>query len=194
MPVGYVPRWDLVINEYIRCNDQSRAYRKYYPEISNKNSLYAASSRFFSKPYAKYRLKELRDRMTKKSDITMEKVLTDYQVALEKARDGIKEIVDGKEVWLVAPKTSDIISAATAQAKLVGLLIERKEVGNAGDFSQMDNVSDILQAVSDQAGPEVALALSTALGLVQVISANSSNELASAEALFNAPMPSGKAN
>lgn len=90
--------------------------------------------------------------MAKRSDITIEKILTDYQNALVMAQ------ADGK--------TGDMIAAATAQAKLVGLLIERKEVGAAGDFSNMESISEVLQAVADQAGPEAALALSKVFNLV----------------------------
>lgn len=90
--------------------------------------------------------------MARKSDITIEKILTDYQDALNMAK--------------ADSKPNEMISAAREQAKLVGLLVERKEVGNAGDFDTMDNISEILQAVAEKAGPEAALALSKVFNLV----------------------------
>ena len=58
-----------------------------------------------------------------------------------------------------------MMNAATAQAKLVGLLKDRIETRNVDDFDSMDSISEILQAVEKQAGSEVALALSKAFGL-----------------------------
>ena len=89
----------------------------------------------------------------RKGDITFEKILNDYQTALDMAKTD--------------RKPAEITAAATAQAKLVGLLIERREQGNAGDFDQMENVSEILEAVKEQAGPEIALALSKAFGIAE---------------------------
>ena len=48
----------------------------------------------------------------------------------------------------------------------MGLLRDRIEAGAPGDFDSLENVSDVLEAVKAQAGPEAALALSNALGLV----------------------------
>ena len=89
--------------------------------------------------------------MAKRADITEDKILTDYQVALELAKQ--------------QAKPDSIVNAATAQAKLVGLLRERVETGETGDFDKMDNVSDILEAVAKEAGPEVASALSKVFGI-----------------------------
>jgi hypothetical protein len=89
--------------------------------------------------------------MAKRADITEDKILTDYQIALEIAKE--------------QAKPDSIVNAATAQAKLVGLLRDRIESGNVGEFDALDNVSDILEKVAQQAGPEAALALSKAFGL-----------------------------
>ena len=62
-------------------------------------------------------------------------------------------------------KPADMVAAATSQAKLVGLLRDRVEAGNVGDFDKMDNISDILERVAEEAGPEAALALSKAFWL-----------------------------
>lgn len=101
----------------------------------------------------------------RKSDITFEKILNDYQLALEMAR--------------ADRKPGEMVSAAREQAKLVGLLVERRELGGAGDFEQMDNVSEILEAVEKEVGPEVALALAKAFN----VSKDAENEQKSAPAL-----------
>jgi hypothetical protein len=62
-------------------------------------------------------------------------------------------------------KPDSIINAATAQAKLVGLLKDRIETKNVDDFENMKNIDDILQKVADDVGTEAAVALSKAFGL-----------------------------
>ena len=57
-----------------------------------------------------------------------------------------------------------MVSAATAQAKLVGLLRDRVETGQAGDFDQLDTLSAIVEKVAEEVGPEAAQALMVALG------------------------------
>lgn len=87
----------------------------------------------------------------RRSDITMEKILGDYEEAKEMARS--------------LEKPGEMISAATAQAKLVGLLIDRRENANAGDFDALDNMDAVLAKVTQEVGPEAAEALAQAFGL-----------------------------
>lgn len=88
--------------------------------------------------------------MAKKSDITIDKVLTDIQEAVHMAK--------------AQAKPNDLVNAAMAQAKLVGLLRERTEIGAPGDFDGLENISDILEKVEADMGAEAALALAKAFG------------------------------
>lgn len=96
--------------------------------------------------------------LQKKADITLEKILTDYQYALDlgKSQD----------------KPEAIISAATSQAKLVGLLKDRI-VNEPSEIESMENISDILERVGQEAGAETALALAKAFGIEAPIPAES---------------------
>lgn len=87
----------------------------------------------------------------KKSDITVEKVLKDYQYALDIAKH--------------QGNSPAIVNAAQAQAKLVGLLRERVETGNVGDFGDATSIEGILEIVAKEAGPEAAMTLATMFGL-----------------------------
>ena len=90
--------------------------------------------------------------MAKRADITEDKILSDYEGALVLAKK--------------QQKPNSIVNAATAQAKLVGLLRDRVESGGVGDFDKMESVSEVLEAVRSQSGPEAALALAKAFGIV----------------------------
>ena len=87
----------------------------------------------------------------KRSDITMDKILTDYQLALDMAKG--------------QANSANIVAAATAQAKLVGLLRERVETGAVGDFPDTTSIEGILETVAKEAGPENAMILAAMFGL-----------------------------
>ena len=58
-----------------------------------------------------------------------------------------------------------MLNASEKKAKLVGLLVDRREIGNAGDFEQMTDIGQILEKVRQEAGLEAAEALAKAFGL-----------------------------
>ncbi len=142
----------LYLMEMANGGTATAAYRQVYRKAVGFNCATASAHNLLKKPHIKSRIKEMRMDIKRKSDITFEKILTDYQEALDLAR--------------AKADPASIISAAREQAKLVGLLIDRKEVGSAGDFENMESISDILEAVANTAGPEAALALSKVFELV----------------------------
>jgi len=181
------PRHELFVREYLkemaRGGTAAAAYRKIYKGAKGFNCANAASWTLLHKPKIQSRIKEMRMDIRRKADITFEKILTDYQEALDLARE--------------KGEPANIISAAREQAKLVGLLIDRKEVGAAGDFENMENISDILQAVSDQAGPEATLALSQAFQLIGpavVVQTTKAQDSEESQALIAADSPSDAVN
>lgn len=166
-------RYEHFARELIRTGDNSaEAYRRIvhrFPRkrtgYTNPNSPKVVGWQLRHRPEIKRRYWELREIMAKKSDITIEKVLTDIQEAMNIAKR--------------QDKPNDVINAAMAQAKLVGLLRDRVETGAVGDFDDLENVSDILEKVALEQGPEVALALAKAFGLANADSKDG-NELAQA--------------
>jgi hypothetical protein len=147
------------VREYIaNGGNGAEAYRKVsriYPRkmtgMNNPEGYAVVACIIRSRPDVRLREQELRDKMAKKGDITIEKILTDYQDALNRAKD--------------RDQPNEIVNAATAQAKLVGLLRDRVETGNVGEFEEADNISDIIEKVRQEAGPEAAMALIKAFGL-----------------------------
>jgi len=119
--------------------------------ITNRVSASVCAHRILHYPEVQARYRELQNQMAKRADITMDKILSDYQEALNLAK--------------AQEKPEAIVNAATAQAKLVGLLRDRVEHGEVGEFGDMENISEILEAVAAQNGPEAALALAKAFGI-----------------------------
>lgn len=148
----YKQRWETFAREYVISNDAAFAYRKAYPRSFTPDSPKAAGWRLVHrKPWVANRIRELREEIMKKSDITIERILTDYERA--------------KQMAIEQEKPADLVNAATAQAKLVGLLKDRVEQTNI-NFDTMDDPSEIIAAVAKEAGDEVASALAKALGII----------------------------
>lgn len=145
-------RHEMFCRAYIKHDgNASEAYREVYNPPKPENARTYAAIIFRRSPKVRARIQELREIMARRADITIEKILTDYQRALDLAK--------------AQEKPADIVNAATAQAKLVGLLKDRQEIGAPGDFDNMDSVADILAAVEREAGPETALKLAEVMGL-----------------------------
>lgn len=150
-------RHEFFVRAYLQNGSPTGAYRqtvKRYPghrEIKNPNTYKVVPFVILKRPEVKRRIEQLRAQMAKRSDITLDKILGDYEYALQLAKEN--------------GKPDSIVNAATAQAKLVGLLRERQEIGRPGDFEAMENVSEVLEAVSKEAGPAAALALAQAMGI-----------------------------
>lgn len=138
------------VYEYIKLDNRTKAWQRVYGTKS-RQCAQAASSRALARPHVKRLEIQLRERLMKKGDITIDKVLSDYQYALDLAK--------GQN------KASDMIAAATAQAKLVGLLRERVETGGVGDFGDANSISGMLELVAREAGPEAAMTLAAMFGL-----------------------------
>lgn len=171
----------LYLMEMANGGSATAAYRKVYTNATGFNCASASAHQLLKLPHIKSRIMEMRMDIKRKADITYEKILTNYEEALKLAKE--------------KGDPANIIAAAREQAKLVGLIIDRKEVGGAGDFENMENISEILEAVAQQVGPEAALALSQAFKLVSptvvTVKAPASDE---AEALFKAETPTDSVN
>ena len=89
--------------------------------------------------------------LLKKADITVDRILNEYEEARLLATQ--------------QAKPEAMLSASEKKAKLVGLLVDRREVGNAGEFEQLTDISEILEKVRQEAGLEAAEALAKAFGL-----------------------------
>jgi hypothetical protein len=172
-------RHEFFVRHYIETGGNgAEAYRRVSEQFPNKPLINPHGARVIAhgirkRPEVRRREQELRHKMAKKADITMEKVLSDYQDALDMAK--------------MNAKPAEMISAATAQAKLVGLLRDRVETGQPGDFDGLENISDILEKVEQDMGAEAALALAKAFGYAKT-------ETAEDVALAEAETPSDAVN
>jgi hypothetical protein len=146
-------RHELFLREYlINGWNGKEAYIKVYGPVK---TAHIQAHKLLKKPHVRQRFNQMVNKLIKRADITEERILSQYQDAYDMARD--------------QGKSADMISASTAQAKLVGLLKDRIEHGAPGEFEHLENVSDVLEALSQQIGPEAALSIGKALGITQAV-------------------------
>jgi hypothetical protein len=144
-------RHEIFAREYLACENGAEAYRRTArrfpnagPGLNNPGSAGVMAWKIMRRPEVKRRILELRTIMAKKADITLDKVLTDIQEAIQMAK--------------AQAKPNELVTAAMAQAKLVGLLRERIETGTIAEYENLEN-SALLQKLSDDVGPEAAMLL-----------------------------------
>jgi hypothetical protein len=89
--------------------------------------------------------------LLKKADITVDRILNEYE--------------DARLMAMAQQKPEAMGALSERKAKLVGLLVDRREVGNAGEFEQLTDIGEILEKVRREAGLEAAEALAKAFGL-----------------------------
>ena len=140
-------RHERFLREYIMLGNKTEAYARVYPNASRAAANMAAA-RLWAQPKVKKRAQEIVESMVKRADITEDKILADYEWAIQSAKR--------------QDKPDSVTNAATAQGKLVGLMRERVESGNVGDFENMNTLSEVLEAVQDLVSPEAALELAKA--------------------------------
>jgi hypothetical protein len=97
----------------------------------------------------KRRINELRGQMADRNRITVDTLLADLAADRALARD--------------LGQPSAAIAATQLSAKLVGLLVDRKESGQPGEFAGLQSAAEVLAQLSTELGPEAAALLSAAL-------------------------------
>lgn len=166
-------RQELFLREYMKTANATEAWRRIY---KNKNPSDTAC-RALKKPHVQKRFNQLLERQMKRSDITVDKVLADYQYALNLAKE--------------QGKAAEVVGAASAQAKLVGLLRDRVETGQVGDFSEGHSIADILELVAKEAGAEAAASLASMFGMQPVELEQQTTDISQ---LLSSDPPTGRMN
>ena len=151
MPALKNRRHEKFIPEYLKTDfNGAEAYRRVYPR-HRPDIACVSACQLLRVPKVRERLQEIQEGIIKRSDVTVDKILTEYENA--------------RQLAIAQQKPEGMLNASEKKAKLVGLLVDRREIGNAGDFEQMTDISQILEKVREDAGAEAADALAKAFGI-----------------------------
>ena len=144
------PRQERFVSEYVKTGIASRSYRLAGYQNTTRESLDNAASRLLGHVGIKAAIRQKRRAMLKRSDITLEKLLSDAE--------------DARKLALAEKQASAATGATQLQAKLVGLLVDRRETGQPGDFQGMSSADDVVAAVRAEMGEDAANALLALVG------------------------------
>ena len=156
MPALSNLRHERFCRMWIKTGVAAQAYRKAGYVASTRASLDACASRLLGHAKVKRRITELKKQMASRNRITVDSLLEELATDRDAARR------------LDQPGVA--ISATMHAAKLVGLLVDRKEQGAPGDFSGTTSEADVVAKVRAELGDDAAQALSLALRQVDQVS------------------------
>ena len=153
------PRQEKFVREYVKTGNGTKAYAKAGYSASTKlqsngaaSPATAAASRLLTNENVKQALIAQQIRVKTRHDYTVDTLLGE----LDEARD----VALGAE----QPQTSAAVQATTVKARLLGMIVDRKETGAPGEFAALDTVKAILEAARKELGNEAVIALARLVG------------------------------
>jgi phage terminase small subunit len=125
MPPLDNPRWERFAQELAKGQSQTGAYLT--AGYKGAKSPTTAASRLLTNVKVAARVKELQQRGAERAEVTVASLIADLDEDRKLARG--------------AGQASAAVAATMAKAKLLGLVIDRKEVGAPGEFDEIENMS-----------------------------------------------------
>jgi phage terminase small subunit len=155
MPALRNPRHERFAREYHKNGVASRAYERAGYRAANRNVLDSKASRLVRSGKMKARLAELQNMTAKRHEITVDTLLADLET------DRALAHCEGQG--------SAAVQATMAKARLLGLIVDRKETGKPGEFEGLKTVDDVIAAVRTEFGDKVADALAQELAAHETV-------------------------
>lgn len=149
MPALANPRHERFARAFMKCGVAARAYRKAGYNNTSRNGLDVNACRLLRHTKVKRRLTELRQQMADRNRITVDSLLQD--------------LAEDRALARTLGQPSAAIAATQLSAKLVGLLVDRKESGQPGDFAGLQSSDEVLALIKRELGEEAATLLAGAL-------------------------------
>lgn len=149
MPALQNIRHERFARYWMRTGVAAQAYLKAGFNPTTRNALDVSACQLLRRPKVQARIRELRKQMATRNRITVDSLLDDLAADRELARR--------------LEQPSAAIAATQLAARLCGLLVERKENGQPGEFAGLQSADDVLALVRAELGPETAAVLAAAL-------------------------------
>lgn len=151
MPALRNPRHERFARLLHRYGNARRAYAESgynarQPRTPRETSpLDRCATRLSKHVQVKERLQELTAMAAKRHEITVDTLLDDLETDRRLAHQ--------------AAQSGAAVAATMAKAKLLGLVVERKEAGAPGEFSNLHSIADVLDVIRKEFGDQAADAL-----------------------------------
>ena len=146
MPALANPRWERFAQCIVKGlaesggqYSQRQAYKAAGYSTTNNNSTDAAASRLLRrvKPILD-RVRELQYQAARRTRVTVDSI--------------VDELEEARALALGTEQASAMVAATSTKAKILGLQVDRQEVGKPGDFSTSQTTDELAQAMLTQAG------------------------------------------
>lgn len=149
MPALTNVRHERFVVALLRTGVASKAYLAAGFAPTTRNALDVSACQLLRRPKVQARLRELRRQLAARNRITVDSLIDDLAADRAMARE--------------LGQPSAAIAATQLTAKLVGLLVDRKESGAPGDFAGLQSTEEVLALIRRELGEGTAAALAAAL-------------------------------
>jgi hypothetical protein len=149
MPALANIRHERLARAYIRLGVKSQAYLKAGYRPTTRNALDASAGRALGYAKVKARIRELKKQMATRNRVTVDSL--------------IEELDEARALAARVEQPGAMTQATTVKAKLVGLLVDRKETGQPGDFASLKTPAEVIAALRAELGDAAVDAFLAAL-------------------------------
>jgi len=140
-------RHETFVRHYMKTHNAAEAYRRVYPR-HRPDIARITAHQLLTRPDVQRRLKEARAAVIRRADITVDRILQEFEEARQLARK--------------RQRPMDMLAASEKKARLAGLLSRRSDLGDAGELT---DTTAVLATLAQEAGTQVAGAVAQALGI-----------------------------
>lgn len=155
------PRRERFAHEYVKTGIARAAYQAAGYTATALNSIDATASEILSHPKVATRIVEIRQEMAQETRVTVAGLVAEI----------VKDRTQAREIG--QPATA--LAASMAIAKLLGLVVERKEVGAPGEFAALDDELAVIALIRQQLGTDAADMITGLLGKPADVSSDDSS-------------------
>jgi phage terminase small subunit len=147
MPALKNPRWErfaqAIVDGLANGGSQAKAYESAGYSTEGHSSESAASRLLRNVEPVIRRVRELQAETAKRKAIT---------------RDGIvDELEEARQMARAQKQGAAMTAASLGKAKISGLLVDKQEIGNPGDFQAEQSTAEIAQSLLEQANPNITV-------------------------------------
>jgi phage terminase small subunit len=136
------PKQEAFVLAYLETGNASEAYRRAYAAKNMSDAaIRVEACRLTDNPNVALAIQAGRDQATKRNEITVDTL--------------VDELNEARLIALQSPRgASAAVSATLGKAKLLGLIIDRSEVGKPGEFDEMNagQLRDFIAAEAETLG------------------------------------------
>lgn len=134
--MALTPKQERFAQEYVATGNASEAYRRSYnvKPTTKDSTTHSVASRLLADSQVRARVEQIKSSIVQRHQLTIDDILD--------------ELEEAREMGKVTQQSSTMVSASMGKAKLLGLIVDRKEITVHGMISAMTD--DELAAFIDE--------------------------------------------